>query len=292
VKQGVWVAFRPAGRGPVWRDLDGWEQDTGYVDDPRTAVLPAMRPGPWRDSHGRPARGIFARPCEDGLADWAAAVDGWMIWRWAGPAIAWRHELVSPWNLVLTRSRLLSGVPWRVRRHLPDPRRWIASALLAGRLSGGYVPIDHRRRTAGPLDVTDADRWFFQAQWAGLVTTDRFDGGSFVSVRGLLGEYFDLDYLARDYVRVLPPELGAQVRADLADAAERPVMSLMKWNDRPPPVVVRHLIAGYPPSVTAGHLISRHRTCGHPAAAEHGAYCPRCAVVATGRVPTRRSGAV
>lgn len=256
-------------RGPVWRDHDGWVLDLEHRDDPRTPDrLESGRPGPWRDTAGQPAHGIYHRPAVDGLTDWAAGVNGWMTWRWTGPRMLWRSELVSPWNPILAQSLHLDELSWSTP-DLDDPELWTAEALTAGWKTGGYFGLPRRQMRT----------WSTAAEAAGLVVhLHRRGRWGFAAQPGRLGDRFDLDGLAAEYRRVLPADLGEQAAAALAEHAQTELVTAGECHEEVPEVVCG-LALGYPPEVTAGMLLrraehDRHR--GYPAFAEYGAYCRHC----------------
>jgi hypothetical protein len=265
-------------RSPAWRDLEGWTLDPVYADDPRTpepgrpdSWLTRLDPfqtssGPWRPED-RPAHGIYCRPAGGGLTDWAAAVDGWMIWRWSGPRMHWTSPLVSPWNPILSRSLTLDELAFHAP-DLGDWERWIAEAILTGRKPAGYFAIRPRR---------DMLRWVETARAAGIVVRFHIRGcWAFAAQPGSLGEQFDLAALAAEYRRVLPAELAEAQLAELPDVAEQDVLTTAE-NFENHSAVVCGLALGYPPEVTAGLLLaSRHRARHTLVPAEYGAYCPRC----------------
>jgi hypothetical protein len=265
-------------RGPAWRDLDGWTLDPAHVDDPRTPERGSpdtwwtrLNPwwsnsGPWQDN-GAPAHGIYHRPATGGLTDWAAAVDGWMIWRWSGPRMHWRSPLVSPWNPILAQSLTLDELGGRVP-DLGDWERWTADAVAAGQKAAGYFGIRPRREMRDRVDAARA---------AGLAVNFRPRGcWAFAAQPGTLGHHFDLAALAAEYQRVLPAGLASQAATAIITAADFDVLTAAEQHEEHHEAVCG-IALGYPPEVTAGLLLSAgHRADHRPEAAEYGAWCPTC----------------
>jgi hypothetical protein len=260
---GQWVARR-------WlhpRDLDGWTPVAD--DDPRTPAPETRRggAGPWVVD-GRPAHGLHERSHPSGMVDWAAAYHGWMLWRWRGPRMRWTSPLVSPWNPILAQNLTLGKLDG-CRVYWPEPfDAWTAAAIREGRKTGGFFERRPRSRMRG---------WVREARAAGIeVEFSRRRCWVSAAQSGTLGERFDLDGLATEYVRVLPGELGEQAARDLLEHADVPLIrAAIEHMDYPRPV--QGLALGYPPEVTAGLLATReHRKEHPPEAAEFGAYCPTC----------------
>jgi hypothetical protein len=97
------------------------------------------------------------------VTDWGAAIDGWMIWRWAGPRMRWHSDLISPWNPILAQSLTLDELGWRPPS-LGDWELWTADAIRTGEKTGGYFDIRPRR---------DLHRWVLAATAAGMAVTFR-----------------------------------------------------------------------------------------------------------------------
>lgn len=265
-------------RGPAWHDFDGWTLDPAHADDPRIPdpgepdtwrirlSLWWSASGPWRDN-GEPAHGIYHRPAADGLTDWAAAVDGWMIWRWSGPRMNWTSPLVSPWNPILAQSLTLDELGGRAP-DLGDWEHWTIEAIRTGCKTGGYFGIRPRREMRRQVEVARA---------AGIVVNFRPRGcWAFAAQPGTLGQNFDLAELAAEYKRVLPPDLAVQTATALTAAADLDVLTAGEQHEEHHEAVCG-LALGYPPEVTAGLLLTAaHRAVHPPEAAEYGAWCPTC----------------
>ncbi|WP_143253874.1 hypothetical protein [Amycolatopsis keratiniphila] len=271
-------------RSPAWRDLGGWTLDPAHADDPRTPDLcepdtwrTRLNPwwtnsGPWRPA-GVPAHGIYHRSGPDGLTDWAAAVDGWMIWRWRGPRMTWRSELVSPWNPIRAQRGVILDELVNLAPEFEDAEEWIGEAIHTGRKPAGYFGI--RQHPAMPRSAMRS--WAEQATEEGLVVRLQRPGcWAFAAQPGTLADRFDLPGLATEYRRVLPGDLGERAAADLLAWGHLELIDAAEQHGELPKVV-RGLVFGYPPEVTAGVLLTEPHWAVHRSeGAEFGAYCPRC----------------
>jgi hypothetical protein len=249
------------------RDLDGWTPVRAV--DPRTPARPANRrgAGPWVEG-GRPAHGLYERPHSTGMADWAAAYHGRMLWRWRGPRMDWTSPLVSPWNPLLAQQLVLDQFDWCGLSWGVDSEEWTGAAVLAGHKTGGYFGLRPRPRM---------HEWVARARQAGIAVEFYRDRcWAFAAQAGTVGATFDLLALATEYMRVLPAPLGRKVGRELLDHADVPLLTAAVHHEDYPEAVCG-LALGYPPEVTAGLLTPRrHRRAHLPDCAEFGAYCPFC----------------
>lgn len=233
-------------------------QGSGWVrvlaPDDREPARPRQRVfrGPWLDGN-QPAHGLYTRPLADGivpgLTEWVVALNGWPGERWAGPAMAWSHPLVSFWNPILAQGSDAD------RGGRIDHERWTADAIATGAKAGGYFGIRPRRA---------------QREWVrthrdvlavGRIGAQRLSNCCFAAQPGTLADAYGWDALvslADEYHRVFlaagVAELADDTEAAIHDHAATQLLQLVANHEEVPPVVCG-LALGYPPEVTAGGLL-------------------------------------
>jgi hypothetical protein len=251
-------------------DLDGWQRVPEL--EPRSPMRRRRRDrlsGPWVVGE-QTAHGLYEREAEAGR-ECAAAYDGWMLWRWCAPRMEWCHPLTSAWNAILAND--LVTLHWRRTLQWPQAfDAWTADAVLAGWMPAAHVELGATDRIRSPRQLR---RWVDDATARGLVVVGDADT-AVATRRDLLGGAFPLNDLVTAYAKVLPGELSTRVAVDLFEHGAEWLPDLAVRGDDLP-LVVRALVAGYPPDIVAGMLLAgNHHDDDHGGYPEQGLYCPRC----------------
>lgn len=255
------------------RDVHGWAVlDTATDRLPRPTTRSWLLSGPHTLDGASPAHGVLYRDT-DNWREFAVVMDGWMLWRSRGPRMqpvlgpaGNTSTLISHANPVLAQPLRLgwcpSGASWRL-----DHDAWTAEAIARGRKPAGYFSLGARRNRA----------WRDTAERSGLtVAAARRHRYLHASQCAAVGELFDLAALAAEYQRVLPGSLGCAAARALQQARSLSVLEVCRNHEAHHPAVTG-LVLGYPPEVTAGHLLPRHHPRQHsPTEVEYGTHCPHC----------------